>query len=29
VVSDNYQRPPRGLSTYVEDYVATLLAPTE
>jgi polyphosphate kinase len=25
VVSDNYQRPPRELSTYVEDYAATLI----
>ncbi|HWF68803.1 MAG TPA: polyphosphate kinase 2 [Mycobacterium sp.] len=29
VVSDNYQRPPRELSTYVDDYVSTLTAPTE
>jgi polyphosphate kinase 2 len=28
VVSGNYQRPPRELSTYVDDYVATL-SPTE
>jgi polyphosphate kinase len=25
VVSDNYQRPPRELSTYVDDYAATLV----
>jgi hypothetical protein len=25
VVSGNYQRPPRELSTYVDDYVATLV----
>jgi polyphosphate kinase len=25
VVSDNYQRPPRELSTYVDDYAATLI----
>jgi hypothetical protein len=25
VVSGNYQRPPRELSTYVDDYVATLM----
>ena len=29
VVSDNYRRPPRELSTYVDDYVATLIGPTE
>jgi polyphosphate kinase 2 len=29
VVSDNYQRPPRELSTYVDDHVATLIGPTE
>jgi polyphosphate kinase len=29
VVSDNYQRPPRELSTYVDDYVATLTGRTE
>jgi polyphosphate kinase len=29
VVSDNYQRPPRELSTYVDDFVATLTGPTE
>ncbi len=29
VISDNYQRPPRELSTYVDDYVATLMGPTE
>jgi polyphosphate kinase len=28
-VSGNYQRPPRELSTYVADHVATLVAPTE
>jgi polyphosphate kinase len=28
-VSGNYQRPPRELSTYVDDYVATLMGPTE
>jgi polyphosphate kinase 2 len=28
-VSGNYQRPPRELSTYVPDHVATLMAPTE
>jgi polyphosphate kinase 2 len=28
-VSGNYQRPPRELSTYVADHVATLMAPTE
>ena len=27
-VSGNYQRPPRELSTYVADHVATLMAPT-
>jgi hypothetical protein len=25
VVSGNYQRPPRELSTYVDDYAATLI----
>ncbi|BBX95182.1 polyphosphate kinase [Mycobacterium lacus] len=25
IVSDNYKRPPRELSTYVDDYVATLM----
>ena len=29
VVSDNYQRPPRELSTYVDDHVATLMVPSE
>ena len=29
VVSDNYQRPPRELSTYVDDHVATLIGATE
>jgi polyphosphate kinase len=29
VVSGNYQRPPRELSTYVDDYVATLVSPAE
>jgi polyphosphate kinase 2 len=29
VVSENYRRPPRELSTYVDDYVATLTTPTE
>ena len=29
VVSDNYHRPPRELSTYVDDYVATLAGATE
>lgn len=29
VVSDNYHRPPRELSTYVDDHVATLIRPTE
>jgi polyphosphate kinase 2 len=29
VVSGNYQRPPRELSTYVDDYVATLISPAE
>jgi polyphosphate kinase 2 len=29
VVSGNYQRPPRELSTYVDDYVATLMGDTE
>lgn len=29
VVSGNYQRPPRELSTYVDDYVATLIGPTD
>ncbi|MGH3559918.1 MAG: polyphosphate kinase 2, partial [Mycobacterium sp.] len=29
VVSGNYQRPPRELSTYVDDYVATLIGDTE
>src|SRR5271154_1632535 len=29
VVSGNYQRPPRELSTYVDDYVATLMSPAE
>jgi polyphosphate kinase len=29
VVSDNYHRPPRELSTYVDDYVATLIGPKE
>jgi polyphosphate kinase len=29
VVSDNYQRPPRELSTYVDDHVATLMVPAE
>ena len=28
-VSGNYQRPPRELSTYVADHVATLMGPTE
>ena len=28
-VSGNYQRPPRELSTYVDDHVATLMASTE
>ena len=28
-VSGNYQRPPRELSTYVDDHVATLMGPTE
>ncbi|OSC67614.1 hypothetical protein BVW01_05585 [Mycobacterium tuberculosis] len=26
LVSGNYRRPPRELSTYVDDYVATLIA---
>jgi hypothetical protein len=25
IVSDNYQRPPRELSRYVDDYAATLI----
>jgi polyphosphate kinase len=29
VVSENYHRPPRELSTYVDDHVATLIGPTE
>jgi polyphosphate kinase len=29
VVSGDYQRPPRELSTYVDDYVATLICPAE
>jgi polyphosphate kinase 2 len=29
VVSGNYHRPPRELSTYVDDYVATLIGDTE
>jgi len=29
VVSENYRRPPRELSTYVDDYVATLIGPKE
>jgi hypothetical protein len=29
VVSGNYQRPPRELSTYVDDYVATFMGPKE
>jgi polyphosphate kinase 2 len=29
VVSGDYQRPPRELSTYVDDYVATLISPAE
>ncbi|MGZ8802807.1 MAG: polyphosphate kinase 2 [Mycobacterium sp.] len=29
VASDNYQRPPRELSTYVEDHVATLMGDVE
>jgi len=29
VVSDNYHRPPRELSTYVDDYVATLTGASE
>ncbi len=29
VVSDNYHRPPRELSTYVDDHVATLTGATE
>jgi polyphosphate kinase 2 len=29
VLSGNYQRPPRDLSTYVEDYVATLIGDHE
>jgi polyphosphate kinase 2 len=29
VVSDDYRRPPRELSTYVDDHVATLIGPTE
>jgi hypothetical protein len=29
VISGNYQRPPRELSTYVDDHVATLIGPTE
>ena len=29
VVSGDYQRPPRELSTYVDDHVATLLGDTE
>jgi polyphosphate kinase len=29
VRSGNYQRPPRELSTYVDDYVATLLGDPE
>jgi hypothetical protein len=28
-VSDNYVRPPRELSRYVDDHVATLMAPSE
>jgi polyphosphate kinase 2 (PPK2 family) len=28
-ISGNYQRPPRELSTYVPDHVATLMAPPE
>jgi hypothetical protein len=27
IVSGDYQRPPRELSTYVEDYAATLISP--
>jgi hypothetical protein len=27
VVSGDYQRPPRELSTYVDDHVATLITP--
>jgi polyphosphate kinase len=29
VASGNYQRPPRELSTYVDDHVATLIHPAE
>ena len=29
VVSENYHRPPRELSTYVDDHVATLMVPAE
>jgi hypothetical protein len=29
VVVSNYQRPPRELSTYVDDHVATLIGDTE
>ncbi len=29
IVSGNYQRPPRGLSTYVDDHVATLVGDRE
>ncbi len=29
VRSGNYHRPPRELSTYVDDHVATLLGDTE
>jgi polyphosphate kinase len=29
VRSGNYHRPPRELSTYVDDYVATVLEDTE
>ena len=29
VVSDNYHRPPRELSTYVDNHVATLMSPAE
>jgi hypothetical protein len=29
IESGNYQRPPRELSTYVDDHVATLIGSTE
>jgi hypothetical protein len=29
VLSGNYQRPPRELSTYVDDHVATLIGAVE